>query len=136
MTPSPAWYAETQERLYRLVDRQLCYFEERLRPPLEVLDNAQGAALLRRAADLIGLWRVCEKSACRRGRRCRRDGGRCLARFAPLVPPQLGAQVMAKLREEHGLPQRPLPSPRRLRDSRFPSPACGGGLGRGPFRAA
>ncbi|MEX0842336.1 MAG: hypothetical protein WD039_08650 [Xanthobacteraceae bacterium] len=101
MTPSPAWHAEMRARLYRLVDTQLRHLEDRLRPPLDVLDNPSGRALLREASDIVGLWKACEKSACRRARRCRRQAGRCVARFAPLVPPHARAQVIARLRERH-----------------------------------
>ena len=101
MTLSPAWHAEMRARLYRLVDTQLRYLEDCLRPPLDVLDNPSGRALLREASDIIGLWKACEKSACWRGRRCRREAGRCVARFAPLVPPEACAGVIATLRERH-----------------------------------
>ena len=107
MTPSRAFIAAMNAKLFRIADRLLRYHEDRLRPPLDVLDNPSGRALLREASDIIGLWKACEKSACWRGRRCRREAGRCVARFAPLVPPEARAEVIATLRE------RAFPSPAR-----------------------
>jgi hypothetical protein len=41
---------------------------------------------LRWAADMLCLWALCAKPACRRARQCRRDPQGCFKRFAPLVP--------------------------------------------------
>lgn len=98
---TPSWYAEMTARLRRIADGLLRQHEERLRPPLELLDNPSGAALLRETSDILALWSVCGNSPCRRARECRRDFGRCVARFAPLMPPGARAHVIAELRERH-----------------------------------
>ena len=41
---------------------------------------------LRVTANLLCLWGLCERPACRRARQCRRDPQSCLARYAPLAP--------------------------------------------------
>lgn len=38
--------------------------------------------LLREAADRVGLWTVCDRSACRRAQCCRRHAGECLVTLA------------------------------------------------------
>jgi len=101
MTLSPAWHAEMRARLYRLVDTQLRYLEDCLRPPLDVLDNPSGRALLREASGIMALWAVCENSACRRARSCRRPPFHCIKHYAPLLPPEARAGVIARLRERH-----------------------------------
>jgi hypothetical protein len=37
-------------------------------------------------ADMLCLWGLCRKSACRRGRTCCGEPRDCLARYAPLTP--------------------------------------------------
>ncbi len=113
MTPSPAWYAEMNAKLFRIADRLLRYHEDRLRPPEEVLDNPLGIALLREASGIMALWAVCENSACRRARSCRRPPFHCIKHYAPLLPPEARAGVTALLRERHHLRSFP-----RKRESR------------------
>ena len=45
-----------------------------------------GRGFRRHASDLLCLWGLCERPACRRARQCRRDPQSCLARYAPLAP--------------------------------------------------
>ncbi|HVV93936.1 MAG TPA: hypothetical protein VHD15_10995 [Hyphomicrobiales bacterium] len=40
----------------------------------------------RRCADVLCIWHLCGRSACRRSRRCRDPEARCLLRHACLVP--------------------------------------------------
>ncbi len=98
MTPSPTWHAEMKDKLYGMVLRQLRYHEDRL-DPMRVLDNPLGIALLRRASDMMALWGACENKACRRSRECRRKPNDCVARYAPLLPPEARAGVIARLRD-------------------------------------
>jgi hypothetical protein len=49
-------------------------------------DHAALTPALRWIADALGLWGLCARLACRRGRACRRAPRDCLARYAPLVP--------------------------------------------------
>lgn len=53
-------------------------------------------AAYRWMANMICLWGLCAKPACRRARACRRDPRDCLARYAPLVPEDAreGVKVM------------------------------------------
>ena len=99
MTPSSTFYAKMNAKLFRIADRLLRYYEDRLRPPEEVLDNPLGIALLRRASDMMALWGACENKACRRARKCRRKPNDCVARYAPLLPPNARADVIARLRD-------------------------------------
>ena len=41
---------------------------------------------LRWTADMLCLWGLCAKSACRRGRTCNGEPRDCLKRYAPLAP--------------------------------------------------
>jgi hypothetical protein len=41
---------------------------------------------LRTISNLLCLWGLCGKPACRRARQCKRDPRDCLSRYAPLVP--------------------------------------------------
>lgn len=51
------------------------------------------AKSLRFSSNLLHLWALCGKPACRRARTCRRNPEQCTARYAPLVPEEarLGA---------------------------------------------
>jgi hypothetical protein len=55
---------------------------------------------LRWAADLIALWGLCGRAACRRAGRCRGEPRDCLPRCAPLVPEDVreGAKLLAEAR--------------------------------------
>lgn len=44
------------------------------------------AADLRRIADFMRLWRLCDAARCRRARACRGAPRECLTRLSPLVP--------------------------------------------------
>jgi hypothetical protein len=48
---------------------------------------------LRWAANMLGLWALCGKPACRRAQSCRRDPDACLARYAPFVPGDVRSAV-------------------------------------------
>ena len=52
-------------------------------------------------ANMICLWGLCAKPACRRARACRRDPQDCLARYAPLVPEEAreGVKVLLEGRQ-------------------------------------
>ncbi len=52
---------------------------------------------LRWMANMIGLWGLCAKAACRRGRACKHDPRQCLKRCAPLVPEDARDGVKAML---------------------------------------
>jgi len=47
--------------------------------------------LWRWTANLLGLWRLCDKPACRRAQRCKCAPHLCLARHAPLLPEDVRA---------------------------------------------
>ncbi len=49
---------------------------------------------LRWVANMLNLWALCGKPACRRARACRRDPDVCLARYAALVPQAAGNAVI------------------------------------------
>ena len=99
------FYAAMAEKLRRLVEAQLGYFEARL-DPLAVLDNPRGTRLLRRASEIMTLWRRCEHAACRRAQVCRREPRHCVSRYARFVPPEICARVGPKLREEYSFSPR------------------------------
>ena len=52
---------------------------------------------MRWMANMICLWGLCAKPACRRAQRCKRDPRDCLARYAPLVPEDAREGVKAML---------------------------------------
>ncbi len=59
---------------------------------------------LRWMANMICLWGLCAKPACRRARRCKRNPRDCLARYAPLVPEDARAGVQLMLEgKQYGL---------------------------------
>ena len=59
---------------------------------------------LRWAANMLRLWALCGKPACRRARSCRRDPDACLARYAPLVPEDVrGAVALMAEGKRYGL---------------------------------
>src|SRR5581483_5905887 len=105
MTAVPDRFAAMTEKLRRMVETQLRYFEARL-DPLAVLDNPLGTALLRRASEIMMLWRRCEHAACRRAQTCRREPRHCVLRYARFVPPEICAGVAPKLREEYSFSPR------------------------------
>jgi hypothetical protein len=51
---------------------------------------------LRAASNLLCLWGLCGKAACRRAKQCKRKADDCLGRYAPLVPEEarFGAAAM------------------------------------------
>jgi hypothetical protein len=59
----------------------------------EPITNKPLTTSLRLSSNLLSLWALCGKPACRRTRRCRRDPEVCVARYSPLVPEEarLGA---------------------------------------------
>ena len=59
---------------------------------------------LRWMSNMIGLWSLCAKPACRRARACQRDPHDCLARYAALVPQAARDGVKAMLEgQRYGL---------------------------------
>lgn len=66
----------------------------------EYIDDPHHPALvpaLRWMADLMRLWGLCARPACRRAAACRGEPRDCLARYAPLVPEEArdGVRAMA-----------------------------------------
>jgi hypothetical protein len=57
--------------------------------------NGDHIPTLRWAADMLWLWALCGKPACRRARACRRDPRQCNDRYAPLVPQAAGCGFIA-----------------------------------------
>lgn len=53
-------------------------------------DDGYHIPTLRWAADMLCLWALCGKPACRRARACRRDPRACTDRHAGLVPQAAG----------------------------------------------
>ncbi len=53
---------------------------------------------LRLSANLLQLWALCGKPACRRARTCRRNSQTCVARYGPLAPEEarLGALALVQ----------------------------------------
>ena len=98
MTPSPAFIADAQQKMFRMVRVLLDHIEQRI-APLDAPDNPLLTALLREASDMMALWGACENKACRRARECRRKPNDCVARYAPLLPPNARADVIARLRD-------------------------------------
>jgi hypothetical protein len=65
----------------------------------ETIDEANTPTLtadLRAASNLLCLWGLCGKAACRRARACKHNAHDCLDRYAPLVPEEarFGAAAM------------------------------------------
>ena len=56
--------------------------------------------LLRIPSNLLALWRLCAKPACRRARQCHGDPRDCQARFRPLVPEAAQAAVAVMLADD------------------------------------
>jgi len=65
-------------------------------PEMQNMDDPPTFAL-RWIADLMNLWGLCAKSACRRARACRGEPRDCLRRYAPLVPEEAREGVKALL---------------------------------------
>ena len=59
------------------------------------VDPDNDTATLRWTADMLRLWALCGKPACRRARQCRRDPIACTDRYAPLVPQAAGCGFAA-----------------------------------------
>ena len=53
-------------------------------------DHDNDTATLRWTADMLRLWALCGKPACRRARQCRRDPVACTNRYTALVPQAAG----------------------------------------------
>jgi hypothetical protein len=51
--------------------------------------------LSRYASDLLCLWALCGKPACRRARACKRDPKSCARRFGPLAPEEARIGALA-----------------------------------------
>ena len=51
--------------------------------------------LQRYAADLLCLWALCGKPACRRARACKRDPKACARRYGPLAPEEARIGALA-----------------------------------------
>lgn len=49
----------------------------------------------RTASDLLCLWALCGKPACRRARSCKRDPRACARRYGPLVPEEARLGMLA-----------------------------------------
>ena len=49
----------------------------------------------RALSDLLSIWALCGRSACRKARACRGDSRDCIARCAPLVPEDVRVWVAA-----------------------------------------
>lgn len=49
-------------------------------------------------ADLLRLWALCGKRACRRAQSCKRDARACLGRYSPLAPEQARFGALALLK--------------------------------------
>jgi hypothetical protein len=52
---------------------------------------------LRITSNLLGLWGLCAKPACRRARACKRNARNCVERYAPLVPEEARIGVLATI---------------------------------------
>jgi hypothetical protein len=74
----------------------------------EIIDSMQTApqqqpaptieTIRRYTAELIGTWRLCDRTACRRARHCRGEAAHCLRETAPLFPPDFLAGLVGKRR--------------------------------------
>ncbi|HZT24325.1 MAG TPA: hypothetical protein VFA57_01365 [Pseudolabrys sp.] len=56
---------------------------------------------LRLASNLLHLWALCGKPACRRARQCRRKPQSCARRYGPLVPEEALLGMLALLQGAH-----------------------------------
>jgi hypothetical protein len=109
MTLSREDIARIKHKMYGAIHNILDGMEAQLDPPEDPLRTA----LLRQASDIVGLWDWCGSSACFRARRCRRSHGDCYAHGARLLPKEMQAGVIARLRA--------LPPLRAARKQLFPS---------------
>ena len=57
----------------------------------------QHSPSLRTASNLLCLWALCGKPACRRAQQCKRNAAGCLARYAPLAPEDARLGALAVL---------------------------------------
>ena len=53
--------------------------------------------LRRTASNLLCLWALCGKPACRRAQQCKRDPRSCARRYGPLVPEEARLGMLAVL---------------------------------------
>jgi len=53
---------------------------------------------LRITSNLLQLWTLCGKPACRRAQECRRDPAGCVKRYAPLAPEEARCGALALLK--------------------------------------
>ena len=58
-------------------------------------------ACLRLACNVLQLWALCGKPACRRARQCRRTPQSCARRYGPLVPEDALLGMLALLQGAH-----------------------------------
>jgi hypothetical protein len=99
-------HAARAARLHRIQDMLVTRLEgameslERQILPHKAPDNPLRTSLMRQAASRLGFWSCCGSNACLRARRCRRKPRGCVTACAPLVPPDLRASVIARLRAE------------------------------------
>jgi hypothetical protein len=63
-------------------------------PPSAAPRGEADRKTLRWLANMLSLWALCGKPACRRALTCRRDPDVCLARYAALVPQAAGSAVI------------------------------------------
>lgn len=66
---------------------------------MEIADPHHPALVpqLRWMANMLCLWGLCRRPACRRARACKHDPRQCLARYAPLVPEEARDGVAAMI---------------------------------------
>src|SRR4051812_1365927 len=101
MTPARAERAARLERikdtLITCLERATDDLAQQITPRFTP-DTPLEAALMREAARRFAFWGCCGRQACLRARRCRRKPGECFAACAPLVPPDVRASVMERMK--------------------------------------
>lgn len=74
----------------------------------------------RALSNLLSLWALCDRAACRRARACRGDARRCIADCSHLVPPDVRiwvAELLACKRDGLSYDEARLSLPRELEQS-------------------
>ncbi|MEA2977549.1 MAG: hypothetical protein QOF19_3069 [Alphaproteobacteria bacterium] len=101
-SPPPARVAELKQKILNatemLLNQLLARIERRAvpRPPAR---GRLHKAMERRAPDGFALWRLCNRSSCRRAGGCRRNPWECLPRYLKRRPPDCAAAVVAKWKQ-------------------------------------
>jgi hypothetical protein len=64
---------------------------------IDTPDHPDLTPVLHWMSNLMCLWGLCAKPACRRARKCRGEPRDCLARYAPLVPEEAREGIKAMI---------------------------------------